>query len=68
MTDNIDGIVDRTIAHTRQLLGSDEIDWPAAYAGLEKIHDGLAVDASDHPALSRLRDFIAEQDRLRRRQ
>jgi len=68
VTDIIDAIVDRTIAHTRQLLKSDEIDWPTAHAGLEKVHDGLAVDAPDHPALFGLRDFIAEQDRLRRRQ
>jgi hypothetical protein len=66
VTDKIETIVDRTIEHTGELLRADEIDWAVARAGLEKICDSLAAEAPDHPALARLRDFIAEQQRLRR--
>jgi len=67
VADRIDAIVDRTIEHTRELLDANEIDWAIARIALERISDGLAADAPDHPALDRLRDFIAEQERLRRR-
>ncbi len=67
MTTDVDAIVDRTIEHTRELLESNEIEWAIARAGLERIGDRLAVDAPNNPALARLSDFIAEQERLRRR-
>lgn len=68
MTDKIDEIVDRTIKHTRELLAADAIEWSVARVGLERIGDGLAAEAPDHPALVRLRDFVVEQDRSRRKQ
>lgn len=66
MTDKIDAIVDRTIAHTRELLESSRADWSTARAGIEKVREALAVENAGHPALDRLRDFIAEQDSVRR--
>jgi hypothetical protein len=66
VADKIDLIVDETIAHTREQLEWSRVDWPVARLGLEKIHDALAIDAPGHPALNRLRDFIDEQDRIRR--
>ena len=68
MTDKIDAIVDKAIAHTREQLESLRVDWAVARDGLERIHDSLALDAHCHPALDRLLDFIAEQERLRRDQ
>ena len=66
MTDKIDAIVDKAIAHTHEQLESSRVEWTVARVGLDKIHDALVLDAPVHPALDRLRDFIAEQDRLRR--
>jgi hypothetical protein len=66
VTDKIDAIVDRAITHTRQQLESLRVEWAVARVGLERIHDSLAFDAAGHPALDRLRDFVSEQDLLRR--
>ena len=68
MTDEIGAIVDQAIMHTRRLLESSTVEWEVARVGLMKIRDTLADDAPGDPALDRLRDFIAEQDRLRRNQ
>ena len=68
MTDKINAIVDRTIEHTRELLETNQIDWATARAGLDRIYDSLASEAPGHPALDRLQDFIAEQDRIYRPQ
>lgn len=67
MTDKIDAIVDTTILHTREQLESSRIDWAVARVGLEKICDGLAIEAPGHPALDRLWTFIADQERIWRR-
>ena len=66
MTNEINAIVDQAIAHSRALLESSQAEWATARAGLEKILDSLAIKAPTHPALDRLRDFIVEQDRVRR--
>jgi hypothetical protein len=66
VTDRIDAIVDQTIAHTRALLESSQIEWQTARAGIEKIRASLAIEASGHSALDRLRAFIVEQNRVRR--
>ena len=68
MTDKTDAIVDRTIEYTRELLETSQIDWSTARAGLDRIHDSLAGEAPDHPALDRLQNFIAEQQRIYRSQ
>lgn len=68
MTDKIDAIVDSAIAHTREQLESLRVEWAVARVGLERIHDALAQESAGHPALERLRDFIAGQARLRRDQ
>jgi hypothetical protein len=68
VTDEIGAIVDQAIMHTRRLLESSTVEWEVARVGLMKIRDTLADDAPGDPALDRLRDFIAEQDRLRRNQ
>ena len=65
VTDRIDSIADRAIAHTRALLKSDETEWSVARRGLRRIYLDLAAEAPGHPALDRLRAFIAEQDRVR---
>jgi len=66
VTNKLNAIVDQAIAHTRALLESSQVEWTTARVGLEKILDSLAIAAPDHPALSRLRDFVVEQDRVRR--
>jgi hypothetical protein len=68
VTDEIGVIVDQAIMHTCQLLTSSAVAWEVARIGLMKVHDTLAGDAPGHPALERLRNFIAKQDRLRRGQ
>ena len=62
MTDRIEDIVERTIAHTRTLLATMPEIWPVARVGVQKIHDDLALETPDHPALQRLQAFIAEMD------
>jgi len=59
-------VVDRAIAHTRQLLESCRVDWATARTGLEKIRDRLTRAAGESREIDRLRAFIVEQDRLRR--
>jgi hypothetical protein len=66
VTDKINAIVDQAIMHTRSLLESSQVERETARVGLEKLRDSLAIEAPGHPALDRLRDFIAEQDRVRR--
>jgi hypothetical protein len=66
MTDETEAVVEKTIAHTREQLESSEVDWVVARLGLQQIYDALVVDAPGHPALERLRDFIAKQDHIRR--
>jgi hypothetical protein len=68
VTNKIDAIVDKTIAHTRELLETNQIEWSVARAGLVRISDSLADEAPEHPALERLEKFIVEQDRIRRDQ
>ncbi len=65
MADNIEEIVDRAIEHTLTILGTSRGEWSVARKGLERIHDDLAVAAPGHPALERLKAFIADQDRSR---
>jgi hypothetical protein len=62
VSDRVEEIVDRTIAHTLTVLAALPDIWPVARIGVQKIHDDLAVGAPDHPALERLRAFIAETD------
>jgi hypothetical protein len=62
VTDRIEDIIERTIAHTRGLLATMPEIWPVARVGMQKIHDDLALGAPDHPALLRLQAFIAEMD------
>jgi hypothetical protein len=62
VTDRIEDIVERTIAHTRGLLATMPEIWPVARVGVQKIRDDLALDAPDHPALPRLQAFVAEID------
>jgi hypothetical protein len=66
MADTIEAIVDRAIEHTRTILESARAEWRVARKGLETIHDNLAAGAAGHPALDRLKAFIADQDRARR--
>ena len=66
MADKIEEIVKRAIEHTRTILRTSRGQWSVARKGLEKIHDNLAFGAPGHPALDRLKAFIADQDRARR--
>ena len=68
MNDKTCMIVDRTIEYTRELLEASQIDWATARAGLDRVHDSLAGEAQGHPALDRLQDFVAKQDRIYRPQ
>ncbi len=66
MADRIEEIVNRAIKHTLTILDSSRGGWSAARKGLIKIHDDLAFGAPGHPALARLKAFIAAQDEARR--
>jgi hypothetical protein len=63
MADMIDGIVERTIAQTLRIVTTSRQSWSVAREGIEKIHDDLARRSPGHPALERLKTFIAERDR-----
>ena len=65
MADNIEEIVDRAIEHTLTLLETARAEWSVARKGLEKIHADLALRGPGHPALDRLKVFIARQDQAR---
>ncbi len=66
MADKIEEIVNRAIENTLTILGASRAGWRVARTGLEKIHDNLALGAPGHPALRRLKAFIADQDQARR--
>lgn len=66
MCGDVEAIVERAIAHTQALVSMSRARWDVARQALEKIYDDLARVAPGHPALDRLRDFIAEQDQSRR--
>jgi len=66
MADKIEEIVNRAIEHTLTILETSRGEWSVARKGLERIHDDLAFAAPGHPALDRLKAFIADQDRARR--
>jgi hypothetical protein len=66
MSDRIEEIVERTIAHTRRLLQASPDRWDAARRGLETICGDLAKAAPHNPALARLRAFVGEEDAARR--
>ena len=59
----IDQIVRRSIRHARLLLKQGSYNWPVARLALRKILADLEESAPDDPSLSRLRTFIASQDR-----
>jgi hypothetical protein len=67
-TNEISAIVDQAIAHTDQLLESSAVEWEVACVGLMKLRDALAGAAPGHPALERLRTFIAKRAGRRRDQ
>jgi hypothetical protein len=66
MADIIEEIVDRAIEHTRTILAAAPYDWRIAQKGLQIIHDDLGRRAPEHPALVRLKAFIANEDETRR--
>jgi len=59
----IDAIVRRSIRHARLMLRQGAYDWPTARRALRKILADLEAGAPDDPSLSRLRAFIASNDR-----
>ena len=63
MADLIDRIVEQTIAQTLTLVTSSQQTWSVVCAGMEKIYDDLVLRSPGHPALERLKTFIAERDR-----
>ena len=63
MADEIDRIVEQTIANTLTILTTSQHKWSVAREGIEKIYDDLALRSPDHPALNRLKTFIAERVR-----
>jgi len=64
----IEQIVDRTIASTSALLSEGPQSWSVAREGVERIYDDLELRFPGHPALERLKAFLADRDRLSRRQ
>jgi hypothetical protein len=67
MADMVEEIVDRAIEHTRTILAAAPYDWRIARKGLQIIHDDLARRAPEHPALARLKAFIAHENETRDR-
>ncbi len=65
MAHDVEKIVHRTIEHTRTILETSRSEWRVARTGLEIIRDNLAFDAPGHPALDRLKAYIASQNRAR---
>ena len=63
MADLIERIVEQTIAQTLTLVTTSQQTWSVARAGMKKIYDDLALRSPGHPALERLKTFIAERDR-----
>ena len=63
MVDLIDRIVEQTIAQALRLVTTSQQTWSVARAAMEKIYDDLALRSPGHPALGRLKTFIAERDR-----
>ena len=63
MPDRIDEIVEQAIAYTAPLVEASPERWSAARQGLRRIHADLLREAPDHPALSRLRAFVALWER-----
>jgi hypothetical protein len=66
MTDKVDEIVERAIEHTLPYLEASPERWRPARQGLQRIHDDLARNAPGHPALQRLRAFVARWDQRAR--
>jgi hypothetical protein len=66
MADMIEAIADRAIEHTRTILVASLCDWRVARRGLQIIHDDLSRRAPEHPALARLKAFIARENETRR--
>jgi hypothetical protein len=64
MADKCDEWVDRAIEFTIEAMEKDAVEWPAARAGLAKMARGLKGCPPDHPALDRIRRFIAARDSL----
>jgi hypothetical protein len=65
MADEIERIVERAIEHTLALLANARAQWDVARDGLGKVHDDLALRAPGHPAVARLKAFVASQDQAR---
>jgi len=63
MSDIIEQIVERTIAHTLTIVTTSQQTWSVARSGIEKIHDDLARRCPGHPALERLKTFLVDRDR-----
>ncbi len=57
--DRIWQIVERAIDFTDLVLKAAPHHGAAARRGLEQLRDNLAQNAPDHPALNRLRNYIA---------
>jgi hypothetical protein len=58
-----DAIVRRSIRHARLMLSQGAYDWPTVRGALRKILADLESHSPDTPSLSRLRAFIASNDR-----
>ena len=67
MADEIDRIVEQTLANTLTILTASQHKWSVAREGIKMIYDDLALRSPDHPALERLRTFIDERDLPRRK-
>ncbi len=63
MSDRIEEIVEQVIEYTAPLLEASPGRWSAARRGMKKIHADLLREAPDHPALPRLRAYIALWER-----
>ena len=59
----VDEIVRRSIRHARLMLRQGAYDWPTVRKALRKILADLESRSPNHPALPRLRTFIASSDR-----
>jgi hypothetical protein len=62
MQDKRSEVVDKVLAVNEKLLANNAVDWPAARQSLCVLLNDLLDQSADHPAVARVRDFIALHD------
>jgi hypothetical protein len=61
--DKIDEIVERAIEYTEKMLAGAPGRYALAKEGLERMRNSFSLGADDHPAFSRLANYIVDLER-----